>query len=334
MLNLYSMVHIRFELPVFKKHHGPQFAIDFLLDLEDFVQARKLSFRTHAIAETVENVLKYSAMQETLQRTQSESHIKDDNGATKIIESAKVVPSTPNKVVWQRRFSSALPYFSGLCLTLIVFWLWKQSVPERMGPSATNPIQTSEVAPVQSSIQIATREQSPETLPNTEDEQGMLPKIENGKIIIKSMGASIHLTDGEKDWKSDSELSLSPIEINDAKKNYKATVTRAGYRAKTIKFILDRDHPEFLDNPILEKAGVGTLFVGASPWAEVSIPGYANQKPIPFSLTLSEGAHKVTARFQDENGKWQYLSKSILITPNADHKCLAYFESSRRMYCK
>lgn len=308
-------------------------AIDFLLNLEDFVQSRKLSFRTHAIAGTVENVLKYSAMQETLQRTQSESHVKEDHSATKIIESANVVPRTPNKVVWKRRFTSSLPYFSGLCLTLIVFWLWKQSVPERMGPSATNLIQTSEVASVQSKIQLATRQQSPEKLPNIEDEQGVLPKIENGRIIIKSMGARIHLTDGKMDWKSDSELSLSPIEI-DVVKNYTVTVTRARYRAKTIKFTLDRDHPEFLENPILEKAGVGTLFVGASPWAEVSIPGYANQKPIPFSLTLSEGEHKVTARYQDEFGKWQYLTQSVRINPNSRMKCLAYFEGNKIFECK
>lgn len=80
--------------------------------------------------------------------------------------------------------------------------------------------------------------------------------------------------------------------------------------------------------------GLGTLFVGASPWAEVTIPGYAANRPIPFSIKLSEGWHKMTARYQSEEGKWQYLSKSVQIKRDAKAKCLAFFDGAKRISCQ
>ncbi len=80
--------------------------------------------------------------------------------------------------------------------------------------------------------------------------------------------------------------------------------------------------------------GSGALFVGASPWAEVSIAGYATQRPIPFSIKLPEGEHLVMARYQDDLGKWRYLSKTVRISAGATVRCLAYFEGGTRMVCR
>jgi len=84
----------------------------------------------------------------------------------------------------------------------------------------------------------------------------------------------------------------------------------------------------------LEKAKTGTLFVGATPWAEINIANYASKKESPFTITLPEGSHTISARFQDTTGKWFKLSSRVTIKPDAKSDCKFYFRDPMKVVCE
>lgn len=87
-----------------------------------------------------------------------------------------------------------------------------------------------------------------------------------------------------------------------------------------------------LDSKKIKK--FGNLFVGASPWAEVTISKYVTNRSAPFSLKLPQGKHHIKARFQDDNGKWHYLSRMTTIVESKKSKCLVFFEPVKRVTCE
>ncbi|MBF0107476.1 MAG: hypothetical protein HQM16_19385 [Deltaproteobacteria bacterium] len=93
------------------------------------------------------------------------------------------------------------------------------------------------------------------------------------------------------------------------------------------------DKAEYKDTVNLEKLKTGKLFVGATPWAEVTIAGFAGNREIPFTIDLPQGNHRVVARYQDSAGKWHRVSGSVTIKPDGAHKCLASFGERDGMRC-
>jgi len=79
---------------------------------------------------------------------------------------------------------------------------------------------------------------------------------------------------------------------------------------------------------------VVVLFVGATPWAKVTIPGVVTNKVNPFTITLPEGSHTISARFQDTTGKWFKLSSRVTIKPDVKSDCKFYFRDPMKVVCE
>lgn len=303
-----------------------QSALEFLFVLEDFVQKQKLNLRANALSELVEEIKNFYQTQMTIQTTSLKEHEETSPSAAQLPtreEPSEIKP--PKKLVTPNfRF---VPYLVGILLSILIIGAWKQV---RRQYSDQNKVFVNVVNPAQDEVK-TTAENQIKTIQN---ESPVPVNVSwNGNIKIISEGAAIVVTDKTQIWKGDGVIDVPALNLSEAQ-NFKVTVSKSGFKTKTERILLTKEKPEFMVTIALERLGTGSLFVGATPWAEISIPGFARQREIPFAINLPEGAHKITARYQDGSGKWQYLSQSVRISPNSRIKCLAYFEGEKRMSCR
>lgn len=310
------------------ENHGLRYqsALEFLSALEDVVQKHKLSVRANALSELVEEIKQFYHTQKTMQTTGFKEHQETIPPAKKA-----PAPEEPPKIKKPNsrvsKCLTALPYLAGLLLSILIIGSWKQAKQQH---SNQNKVLVGVENPVQDEMKSTGGNQI-----KAVQSENPIPDITpwNVNIRIIADGAKIVVSDKTQTWEAESVLEVPALNLSEAQ-NFEATVSKSGFKTKTERFILTKEKPEFIATIALERLGTGSLFVGASPWAEINIPGYARQREIPFAINLPEGDHKITARYQDGSGKWQYLSQSVRINPNSRTKCLAYFEGGNKMTCR
>ncbi len=305
-----------------------QSAKEFMGALEDFVSEQNFSFRSNAIAECVEEVLQYYNSQLTAQTTGLLAREEEKPPSQEAKPQTEVVPNLQR----QKKNFVLAPVFIGVLLTMGFVVIWKnlrgyQSellVVENQAQVEKLLVIDKKTAETQSNV---------DEKPISENIQ-MTNEVWIGNLQIESNGAKIVVTDGNQNWTAANVLTIPDYSTTDEKREFSAILSRPGHKPKNLTVVLSRDAPNYSKSVSLEQLQYGSLFVGASPWAEISVPGFASQRPIPFSIKLPEGSHKITARYQNGDGKWLYLSKSVQIISGSNLKCLAYFESSSTFQCR
>lgn len=303
-----------------------QSALEFLFVLEDFVQKQKLNLRANALSELVEEIKNFYQTQMTIQTTSLKEHEETSPSAAQLPTREEPSENKPPKKLVTPNFRF-VPYLVGILLSILIIGAWKQV---RRQHSDQNKVFVNVVNPALDEVK-TTAENQIKTIQN---ESPVPVNVSwNGNIKIISEGAAIVMTDKTQTWKGDGVIDVPTLNLSEAQ-NFEVTVSKSGFKTKTERILLTKEKPEFMATIALERLGTGSLFVGASPWAEISIPGFARQREIPFAINLPEGAHKITARYQNGDGKWLYLSKAVQITSGSNLKCLAYFEGTKAFQCK
>ncbi len=303
-----------------------QSALEFLMALEDFVQKHKINVRANALSGLVDEIKRFYQTQLTMQTTGLREHEKTCSPTVQPpTQKEPLEIKLPKKqAATNFRFN---PYLVGLVFSILIIGIWKQA---RLPHSEQSKVFIDVKNPIQDEVKSTVENQ----INTVQIEKPAPVKVTwNSTIRIISDGAVIVVTDKTQTWKGENVLDVPALNLSE-EHDFEATISKSGFKSKTERFILTKEKPDFMATIALERLGTGSLFVGASPWAEISIPGYARQREIPFAINLPEGNHKITARFQDSFGKWQYLSQSVRINPKTRIKCLAYFEGKKWMSCR
>ena len=287
-----------------KKENRFQTAKDMREILESYIESHKIYLGPNTIKKSINDLYRHEMCEATVNVDQLEK---------KALKSSILTP--PPTFLKQKRLKKYYPYVLGSALALAVVFY------------------------------ISSRERLPSNLPNDESSNTAISNLSIKKPILKpkwipkidisSPNALITIKSGDQKWAKTSELKVLDTELNhETKKQYDLTIKRKGYKTAYKKLNLSHQKPHFTQNISLKLVQNGRLSIKATPWAEVSVAGYARQKETPFSLNIQEGSHTILAKYEDLTGKKHRLSKRIKILPNKNHNCVIAFDPKKYISCK
>jgi len=319
------------------KHDRLTSAAEMIDILEDLSAKKKTYVKTRELTDLISTVVSFHNQQ---------TQIQEKNELQTAIElPVSELPTAQNYKIKAAEFWSKLArskesikfsLSAGLGILMAVgvgYFLLGQSRPLRAAIDE-NP-QPKIISHALVSAEVPPVSEPKETIQKTEVSQVPLATPWQVQINLVSDKAQLTLSSGKQKWTGSGNLKLYNLDMPAAtkSKSFLLKVSRSGFKSQEYRFTLTPADSNYRKTINLEKAEFGNLYVGATPWAQVSIPGYASNKEIPFDLKLPEGNHTLIAKYQDDEDKWHKLTKQITIKANAGLKCLVFFSGNDRVEC-